>query len=137
MNSTKYSKQREIIKAGLIEYCIHPTAEQLYAKLRPENPNLSLATVYRNLKYLAQTGEIKRIEGLSGQVHYDHNNTEHFHLICVECECITDLPAEMSESLKATLKDIKGFEIYSYDIIVKGICDKCKAKLKGDINNGI
>ena len=124
----RYSKQRENIKKGLEEFCIHPTAEELYLELKPQNTNLSLATVYRNLNQLAKFGEIKKIEGLSGQVHYDHNNHEHFHLICVDCNKIVDLSPEIAESLKKTLKIQNEFEILSYDILVKGLCKKCKAK---------
>src|SRR5574344_1517708 len=126
----RYSAQREKIRMGLVKFCFHPTAEQLYSKLKPANPKLSLATVYRNLNELAKSGEIKKIEGLSEKVHYDHNTEEHYHMICLKCKCITDLPAEMAESLKDVLKDLKDFEVQSYDIIVKGLCAKCKAKLK-------
>src|SRR5574344_2093676 len=122
----RYSKQREIIKIGLLKFCIHPTAEELYMKLKPDNLNLSLSTVYRNLKQLADAGEIKRIEGLSEQTHYDHNTSEHFHIICEKCKKVFDLPAEMADSLKRVLENQNDFEIQSYDIIVKCICQDCK-----------
>ena len=64
MQQQRYSKQREKIKEGLEKFCFHPTAEQLYSKLKPDNPALSLATVYRNLNELSKRGEIKKIEGL-------------------------------------------------------------------------
>lgn len=117
----RYSKQRENIKKGLEKFCIHPTAEELYLELKPHNQNLSLATVYRNLNQLSDSGEIKRIEGLSGQVHYDHNICEHFHMICSSCGRIEDLFFE-PEKLKQVLDNQNNFEILSYDIIVKGIC---------------
>lgn len=128
----RYSKQRENIKKGLEKFCIHPTAEELYLELKPQNPTLSLATVYRNLNQLADIEEIKKIEGLSGQVHYDHNNSEHFHMICVNCLKIIDLPAELAESLKKILNKQSEFEILSYDIAVKGLCIKCKEKGQND-----
>lgn len=131
----RYSKQRENIKKGLEKFCIHPSAEELYMKLKPDNCNLSLATVYRNLNQLAQCGEIKKIEGLSGQVHYDHNNFEHFHMICVDCGKIIDLPQETAGSLKDILNKQNEFEILNYDIIVKGLCSKCKDKTKKKGNN--
>lgn len=121
----RYSKQRENIKKGLEKFCVHPSAEELYMNLKPHNPNLSLATVYRNLNQMAQIGEIKKIEGLSGQVHYDHNVCEHFHVICVDCGKIMDLPQEMAQSLKGILNKQNEFEILSYDILVKGRCKKC------------
>lgn len=132
----RYSKQRENIKKGLGKFCIHPTAEELYLKLKPQNPNLSLATVYRNLNQLANSGEIKKIEGLSGQVHYDHNIKEHFHIICIKCNKIEDLEPKMTNSLTKLLKKETEFEILSYDILVKGICKNCLNKKKGD-NYGI
>lgn len=124
----RYSQQRENVRKGLEKFCIHPTAEELYIELKPGNPNLSLATVYRNLNQLADLGEIKKIEGLSGQVHYDHNTHEHFHIICVNCNKIVDLPSEMAQSLKSILQKERNFEVLSYDIVVKGLCSKCKSK---------
>lgn len=128
----RYSQQRENIKNGLKLFCVHPSAEELYFKLKPENPNLSLATVYRNLNYLAKKGAIKRIDGLSEQVHYDHNTNEHFHIICLNCGKIMDLPPEMAEGVKKILKNQDKFEIVSYDILVKGVCYDCKSLTKGD-----
>ena len=133
MKNVRYSKQRENIKKGLEEFCVHPSAEALFANLKPKNPSLSLATVYRNLNYLAQRGEIKKIEGLSGQVHYDHNPCEHFHLICTSCGKVEDLFFE-PEKLKQILNQQNEFEILSYDIIVKGLCKNCRAEMKGDTN---
>jgi Fur family transcriptional regulator, peroxide stress response regulator len=132
MKNIRYSKQRENIKKGLVKFCVHPTAEELYLELKPKNLALSLATVYRNLNQLTNTGEIKKIEGLSEKVHYDHNNSEHYHMICLKCGRVEDLFFE-PERLKEVLNQQNEFEIFSYDILVKGICKKCK---KGD-NNGI
>lgn len=127
MKSVRYSKQRENIKKGLMKFCIHPTAEELYLELKPHNPTLSLATVYRNLNQLASIGDIKKIEGLSGQIHYDHNNSEHFHMICAECGRVEDLFFE-PERLKQILNQQNEFEILSYDILVKGVCKECRSK---------
>lgn len=124
----RYSQQRENVRKGLEKFCIHPTAEELYMQLKPGNPNLSLATVYRNLNQLSDQGQIKKIEGLSGQVHYDHNINEHFHIICVNCNRIADLPPESANSVKEILEKESDFEIISYDIVVKGLCSKCKGK---------
>lgn len=125
MKAVRFSKQRENIKKGLEKFCVHPSAEALYNNLKPYNPNLSLATVYRNLNQLAQKGEIKKIEGLSGQVHYDHNISEHFHMICEKCGKVEDLFFE-PQKLKQVLDKQNEFEIISYDIIVKGLCKNCK-----------
>ena len=45
----KHSKKREAIREALMNTKEHPSAEMLYTKLKNEIPDLSLATVYRNL----------------------------------------------------------------------------------------
>ena len=71
MKVLKYSRQREAIKASLMNRCDHPTADALYASIREEFPNISLGTVYRNLNLLVETGEIRKLSCGSGADHYD------------------------------------------------------------------
>lgn len=59
-----YSRQREVILQTLKDNVVHPTAEYLYAILKEKEPNMSLATLYRNLNQLADNGIIKKIDGL-------------------------------------------------------------------------
>ena len=69
MKALKYSRQRESIKACLMNRHDHPTADALYASIREEFPNISLGTVYRNLNLLAETGEIRKLTCGDGAVH--------------------------------------------------------------------
>ena len=62
MNGKRYSRQRELIYQALCQTDEHPTAEMVYRWLKPENPALSLGTVYRNLNLLADEGVIRRME---------------------------------------------------------------------------
>ena len=61
MNGKRYSRQRELIYQTLCRTDEHPTAEMVYRWLKPENPSLSLGTVYRNLNLLADEGVIRRM----------------------------------------------------------------------------
>ena len=61
----KYSRQRDLILKALRENVVHPTADFIYTVLKEKEPNLSLATVYRNLNLLANEGIIRKIEGLT------------------------------------------------------------------------
>lgn len=80
MKVLKYSRQREAIKASLMNRCDHPTADALYASIREEFPNISLGTVYRNLNLLVETGEIRKLSCGSGADHYDGDVSPHYHL---------------------------------------------------------
>ncbi len=122
----KYSKQKEIILDGLINNAVHPTAECLYTILKPENPNLSLATVYRNLNKLADNKIIKKISGLDTSEHYDHNTSDHYHMICENCKKIYDIPSNIAADLKLEVEKITNHKINNYDIVFKGICEDCR-----------
>ena len=58
----KYSRQREIIKDLILKKKYeHPTAQEIYDEIKKEEPTISLATVYRNLSFLSDTGVIRKI----------------------------------------------------------------------------
>ena len=88
----KYSRQRDLILKALRENVVHPTADFIYTVLKEKEPNLSLATVYRNLNLLANEGIIRKIEGLDGVAHFDHNTHNHYHFICSKCNKVYDVP---------------------------------------------
>ena len=92
----KYSKQREHILKTLRENVIHPTADEIYALARKGMPSLSLATVYRNLNQLAENGIIRRIDGLDGSVHFDHNLCKHYNFIFTKCNKVYDVAYDIA-----------------------------------------
>ena len=91
----RYSRQREALIELLRSTKSHPDAEWLYTGLRKEYPNISLGTVYRNLRLLADAGEI--IELTYGTVsHFDGDISPHYHMKCICCNGIYDIPQEVS-----------------------------------------
>ncbi len=123
-----YSKQRELILTALKENVVHPTAEYIYNILKPKNHSISLATVYRNLNKLAESGIVKKIEGLNGSDHFDHNTHEHYHLICVKCDKIYDIPKEVAPNACKMVENDLGFKVLGHELTFKGICPKCNNK---------
>ena len=69
----------------------HPTAEMLYNTLKPEYPELSLGTVYRNLSVLAEEGLVVSVAHVNGQERYDARVEPHTHFICRRCARVIDL----------------------------------------------
>ena len=121
-----YSKQREIILRILKENPIHPTADTLYDLVRDELPNVSLATVYRNLNQLAEIGMIRKICALDDKVHFDHNLESHYHFICIKCKKVYDVPYDVAPDLAKALREHTGLEALAADVLFKGICNHCK-----------
>jgi Fur family peroxide stress response transcriptional regulator len=121
-----YSRQRQIITKTLQQNVVHPTAEYLYNILKKDEPKLSLATLYRNLNQLADAGMIKKIEGLDGCAHFDHNIHEHYHFICNKCGKVFDVSSQVAPNLVQKTENQTGFKIENCDIIFQGICKDCR-----------
>ena len=122
----KYSKQRELILQALKDNPVHPTADCLYSCLKDANPELSLATVYRNLNLLADNGIINRVSGLDGSAHFDHNTHKHYHFICSKCNKVYDVPYDIAPDLEAKTTAATGLKTESADVVLHGICPDCQ-----------
>lgn len=125
-----YSRQREVILQTLKSNVVHPTAEYLYSILKEKEPNISLATLYRNLNQLSCSGVIKKIDGLENSSHYDHNIQEHYHFICDECKRVFDVSFDVAPDIVHKTEEKTGFIVKKHDIIFNGICKECLEKIK-------
>ncbi len=125
-----YSRQREVILETLKSNVVHPTAEYLYAVLKEKEPNISLATLYRNLNQLADNGIIKKIDGLETSSHYDHNTHEHYHFICERCKKVFDISADVCPNIVKKTEEGTGFLVKKYDIVFNGLCADCLKEIK-------
>jgi len=103
----------------------HPTADEIYRKLREDFPRLSLGTVYRNLNAFAQKGDIRRVTILSGGDRYDFRMDKHEHMLCENCGCVIDVEAEVEIKLKETDIISDKYTLNGYTLFLHGLCSKC------------
>lgn len=124
----KHSRQRDCIKQFLASRTDHPTAETVYENIRKEIPNISLATIYRNLALLSDMGEIRKISIGQGPDRFDGNTKPHSHFMCRQCGQIIDLePSSVqSVSMLMTGEPFTG-KIESHSTNFYGICPDCLA----------
>lgn len=83
--SIRYSKKREAILAAIQGTSCHPSAEWIYQQLKPSHPDLSLGTVYRNLIFFQERGDIRSVGVIQGQERFDAVVTPHSHFVCEYC----------------------------------------------------
>ncbi len=121
----KRSKQREMIKAFLMERHDHPSAEIIYQNIRQTYPNISLGTVYRNLALLSQMGEIKRLQVGDGTDHFDGNTSLHYHFVCSKCGQIEDLEMESIEQITEIASAGFNGKIAGHTTYFYGVCKQC------------
>jgi len=105
----------------------HPSAAQLYEKLRLQFPTVSLATIYKTLTLLKDEGEILEIE-LRNNSHYDGNKPyPHPHLICNRCGKIIDGDEiNFVHTLNAEIKEMYDFQVVQSQLVFYGICRECQ-----------
>lgn len=124
---TKRSLQRELIKENLISRYDHPTADMVYHSIKQELPNISLGTVYRNLRFFVEQGDALSLKLGDGREHFDGHVKPHYHFICSECGAIEDIFMDefsiCSQAAKHCSGEIQGHNTYFY-----GLCKNCKPR---------
>ncbi len=128
MKTTRYSKQREAILLELQNRTDHPTADQVYYTLKQKHPELSLGTVYRNLGFLADNGDILKLDVGDGTYHYDGIITPHVHFVCSSCHSIYDI--HIQEDIYKQIANSIEHQTEKINITIEGQCVKCIAKGK-------
>lgn len=123
----KNSKKRSAILEALASVTEHPTAEMLYNMLKPDYPELSLGTVYRNLAVLAEEGLVISVAHVGGQERYDARTGPHSHFICRSCKKVLDvnLPDPVGEMYRQL--DINlGCTAETHSLNFSGLCESCR-----------
>lgn len=126
MPAVKYSRQRESIKDYLRSTKDHPTADVVYMKVREIYPNISLGTVYRNLNFLAERGEILKLTCGDGSDHFDADIHTHNHFICRSCNRVMDLEMESIEHINVIAAANFDGVIEGHRTVFYGLCPDCK-----------
>ncbi|MDX9975230.1 MAG: transcriptional repressor [FCB group bacterium] len=127
----KVTHQRMEIFRVVISTEEHPDAVTVHRRVKKRIPTVSLDTVYRNLKLLADHG-LLAIVGMSQEsLRFDGNMQEHHHFACVKCGLIRDFSSGAIGGL--TMPDeAKTFGApLSLHLEVKGICATCQKSAKG------
>ncbi|NDV26111.1 Fur family transcriptional regulator [Desulfovibrio sp. JC010] len=121
------SKQRELILEELKGLTCHPTADELYERVRKRLPNISLGTVYRNLELMADHGVILKIE-TGGKNRFDGNAEPHPHIRCLQCGKVDDV---MNEVTAPEISEIEaqGYDVKGCSIEYFGLCPECRTKV--------
>jgi len=128
LQQTRNTVQKQIILNSLCRFPVHPTADELYQRVRKVLPNISLGTVYRNLDKLTDSGDIQVIKSGRGQRRYDGNPARHLHIRCIYCGRVDDLSAEcdVKELIKQYEAQASGYNISDVLIEFRGSCPACQ-----------
>ena len=118
----RYSHKREAIQEIVYSTNSHPTADWIFQKVKVKIPNISLGTVYRNLKQLDDAQLINTI--YDGNIaRYDWNREPHDHLKCKICGDLIDVQL-FDDQIRKTVKKLYKFEPDDVVMTIIGTCHK-------------
>lgn len=123
----RVTKQRKAIFSALQGDSSHPTADEIYQRVKQRMPHISLATVYRNLKLLSQEGLILEIPTPDGPSRYDPQTHQHYHFLCDRCERVYDVEIPVQAQLNRELGR-QGFSVRSHETVFYGLCRRCSTR---------
>jgi Fe2+ or Zn2+ uptake regulation protein len=105
----------------------HVTAEDVYERLHVEMPEISLSTVYRNLKSLADEGLVSVTDLGNGMVFEALQAKSHHHLVCLNCKKVISLDHAYVEPFFNQIED-QGFQLVTSHLALYGYCADCQPK---------
>ncbi|UCH33813.1 MAG: transcriptional repressor, partial [Armatimonadota bacterium] len=96
-----------------------------YQLVRRRLPHVSLGTVYRNLQVLSASGAIRKLRLGCAQSRFDGDVTSHYHVRCVKCGRVDDVPIKPLRAIDSALHKITGYHALGYRLEFTGSCGRC------------
>ena len=127
--SERNTIQKQIIMDTLKSVNTHPSVEEMYAMIKEKHPSISKATVYRNMRQLAEKGKILQIAVANDVFRFDGYAEDHFHFICGKCNKIYDVDVGAPDDfnkLNPQVQEKYGFEVGRCVTSFFGVCKECK-----------
>lgn len=126
------TRQRRVVLEVLRSTTSHPTADWVYEQVRKRIPNISLGTVYRNLKLLRDMGEIMELDFGSTYSRFDGNPNPHYHFRCVDCGRVMDVDIPVAAELEEKVRRRHGWEVFSHRVEFYGLCAECSRRRRAE-----
>lgn len=121
----RITPQRHAILEYLIHSMIHPTADDIYKALEGKFPNMSVATVYNNLRVFREVGLVKELTYGDSASRFDFVTGDHYHMICEDCGKIVDFHYPGLTEVEQFASHVTGFGVNSHRLEVYGTCQEC------------
>ncbi|KMP12593.1 Fur family transcriptional regulator [Candidatus Nitromaritima sp. SCGC AAA799-C22] len=127
-NNLKITRQRRAVLNAFLACENHVSAEELYNMVSESESKIGLATVYRTLALLTESGLASELDFGDGQKRYEHHymHGHHDHMICTECGKIIEFNHPLIEKFQDEVAAQNGFTITSHKLDLFGICNECR-----------
>jgi Fur family peroxide stress response transcriptional regulator len=124
----RITPQRVAIYKELMASDRHPSATEIYSRIRRGYPNVSLATVNSTLIRLAEIGLARVVESSGDPKRFDPDTEMHHHFRCMRCNRIIDFYDKTYDSIRVPAHIAKKFLVLGRKVYLEGLCDRCRVK---------
>ncbi|HUV86207.1 MAG TPA: transcriptional repressor [bacterium] len=122
----KMTVQRRVILEEIQKVKTHPSADELYLAVRRRLPDISMATVYRNLETMAEHGLIRRLWEVGAPRRYDGELAEHYHILCERCGRVKDVSLQAVDGFLDEVRRASDYDVQGYRLGFFGLCPNCR-----------
>lgn len=125
-SGVRITPQRHAVLEHLIQSMAHPTADEIYKSLESKFPNMSVATVYNNLRVFKGAGLVKELTYGDSSSRFDYVTTDHYHIICNSCGKIVDFSYPGLDEVENLAEHVTGFKVGEHRMEIYGTCPDCQ-----------
>jgi Fur family peroxide stress response transcriptional regulator len=122
----RFTPQRRQVYGTLLEKRDHPSAEEVFIRVKAQMPDISMATVYNTLDTLVKCGLVRQVNHERGATRYCSNMQEHHHFHCDVCGGVFDIEPDPRTG-RWDIRLPKGFRMSHFEILFRGTCPDCSA----------
>ncbi len=112
------SAQRIAVAVYVLSADDHPSADQVWSKVKQGFPMLSRATTYNTLNLFVRKGLLRQLDLAEGRIVFDPNTSKHHHLIDETTKRIHDVPWDALEV--RNVEQLTDFDIDEYQVVLRG-----------------
>lgn len=128
----KFTFERRIILETIFSLHNHFDVEDLYRKIEKRiGERISLATIYRTLPLLVESGLIREALKCQERGVYEHiwGHKHHDHIICINCGKVIEFTDEDIEKLQEKVCKKFNFKPMEHRLGIRGYCGECQKKI--------
>jgi Fe2+ or Zn2+ uptake regulation protein len=121
------TSQRKLILDTIYQAKGHLDADELYRRVKEQEPRISLSTIYRNLSLFKRLGLVDERDFGEEHRHYEAKGpTEHYHMVCLGCGQVVEFESSLIQQLKERVAEEKDFQVTAAEIHMEGYCPNCR-----------
>lgn len=119
------TRQRSAVLSALADADVFKSSQEIHDDLRHRGESVGLATVYRTLQALAESGDVDVIVRDGETAYRQCSPSHHHHLVCRVCQSTVEVEAPDVERWATAVAADHGFVDVTHTVEVYGVCSAC------------